>query len=80
MNITNLFLAFSLNLFNLVCFCFVFKVDATATGVYNSREVSGSANLKYKIGGGRHEVAASMAQTGSLEDTLALTAAASFDR
>ncbi|KAK7094147.1 hypothetical protein V1264_007812 [Littorina saxatilis] len=56
-----------------------YSVDASGSGSYNSREATASGSVKYRLGGARHTLAASLAQTGSLQD-LALTASASLDK
>ena len=56
-----------------------YSVDSTSKGVFNSREVSGSTKIKYRLGGPRHVVTASLAKTGSLQD-LVLSASSSLDK
>ena len=56
-----------------------YSVDSTSKGVFNSREVSASTKIKYRLGGPRHVVTASLAKTGSLQD-LVLSASSSLDK
>ncbi|XP_076472801.1 uncharacterized protein LOC143302134 isoform X1 [Babylonia areolata] len=56
-----------------------YSVDTSSSAVFNSREVSASTSIKYRVGGPRHLVTASFAKVGSLQD-LALTASTSLDK
>ncbi|XP_076436385.1 uncharacterized protein LOC143275928 [Babylonia areolata] len=56
-----------------------YSVDTSSSAVFNSREVSASTNIKYRVGGPRHLVTASFAKVGSLQD-LALTATTSLNK
>lgn len=56
-----------------------YSVDASGSASHNTRETTLSTSVKYRLGGPRRLLAASLAKTGSLED-LALTASASLDK
>ncbi|KAL8574772.1 hypothetical protein ACOMHN_035315 [Nucella lapillus] len=55
-----------------------YSLDTASSLTVNSREVSASTNIKYRAGGPRRLLIASVAKVGSLQD-LALTASASLD-
>ncbi|KAL8597069.1 hypothetical protein ACOMHN_057558 [Nucella lapillus] len=55
-----------------------YSLDTASSLTVNSREVSASTNIKYRAGGPRRLLTASVAKVGSLQD-LALTASASLD-
>ena len=57
-----------------------YSLDASGSATYNSREAGASSSVKYRLGGARHLLAASVTQTGSLLQDLALTASASLDK